>query len=100
MSKAVARFERTHGVRLLHRTTHSIALTDEGDRLVDAARTLLENLEKVEASLAEEYREILIATSDGKLVHDVQPLMRFGIRVIAEQNGRREQGYSGNAGCF
>jgi DNA-binding transcriptional LysR family regulator len=53
MSKAVARFERTHGVRLLHRTTHSIALTDEGDRLVDAARTLLENLEKVEASLAE-----------------------------------------------
>jgi DNA-binding transcriptional LysR family regulator len=53
MSKAIARFERTHGVRLLHRTTHSIALTDEGDRLVDAARTLFENLEKVEASLAE-----------------------------------------------
>jgi DNA-binding transcriptional LysR family regulator len=53
MSKAIARFERTHGVRLLHRTTHSIALTDEGDRLVDAARILFENLEKVEASLAE-----------------------------------------------
>ena len=53
MSKAIARFERAHGVRLLHRTTHSIALTDEGDRLVDAARTLFENLEKVEASLAE-----------------------------------------------
>ena len=53
MSKAIARFERTHGVRLLHRTTHSIALTDEGDRLVGAARTLFENLEKVEASLAE-----------------------------------------------
>jgi DNA-binding transcriptional LysR family regulator len=52
MSKAIARFERTHGVRLLHRTTHSIALTDEGDRLVDAAGTLFENLEKVEASLA------------------------------------------------
>jgi DNA-binding transcriptional LysR family regulator len=53
MSKAIARFERTHGVRLLHRTTHSIALTDEGDRLVDAAKTLFEDLEKVEASLAE-----------------------------------------------
>jgi DNA-binding transcriptional LysR family regulator len=53
MSKSIARFERIHGVRLLHRTTHSIALTDEGDRLLDVARTLFEDLEKVEASLAE-----------------------------------------------
>ncbi len=53
MSKSIARFERTHGVRLLHRTTHSIALTDEGDRLVDEAKLLFENLEKVEASLAD-----------------------------------------------
>jgi DNA-binding transcriptional LysR family regulator len=52
MSKAIGRFERAHGVRLLHRTTHSIALTDEGDRLLGAAKTLFEDLEKVEASLA------------------------------------------------
>lgn len=53
MSKSIARFERAHGVRLLHRTTHSIALTDEGDRLLETAKTLIENLDRVEASLAE-----------------------------------------------
>ncbi len=63
-----------------------------------AARAADPRIKRVEASLAEEYREILIATSDGKLVHDVQPLMRFGIRVIAEQNGKRQAGSSGGGG--
>jgi TldD protein len=53
---------------------------------------------KAEASFAEEVREILIATSDGRMVHDVQPLMRFGVRAVAEQNGRRESGRSGGGG--
>src|SRR6187549_2861733 len=53
---------------------------------------------KAEASFVEEVREILIATSDGRLVHDVQPLMRFGIRAIAESGGRRESGRSGGGG--
>ena len=53
---------------------------------------------KAEASFAEEVREILIATSDGRMVHDVQPLMRFGIRAIAEHDGRRESGRSGGGG--
>ena len=39
---------------------------------------------KVEATFAEEIREILVVTSDGRLAHDVQPLMRFGVRAIAE----------------
>ena len=38
---------------------------------------------KAEASFAEEVREIVLATSDGKVVHDVQPLFRFGVRAIA-----------------
>ncbi|MEI9953200.1 MAG: DNA gyrase modulator [Pseudomonadota bacterium] len=53
---------------------------------------------KAEASFVEEVREILIATSDGRLVHDVQPLLRFGIRAIAEKDGRRESGRSGGGG--
>lgn len=53
MSKAILRFERAHGVRLLHRTTHSIALTEEGDRLMEAGRALLERLESFEAALGE-----------------------------------------------
>lgn len=62
------------------------------------ARAIDPRITRVEASLAEEYREILIATSDGKLVHDIQPLMRFGIRAIAEQSGKRQAGSSGGGG--
>jgi len=32
------------------------------------------------------------------MAHDVQPLMRFGIRAIAEHDGRREAGRSGGGG--
>ncbi len=53
---------------------------------------------KAEASYSEELREILIATSTGKFVRDVQPLMRFGVRAIAEHAGRREAGRSGGGG--
>lgn len=53
MSKAIGRFERAHGIRLLHRTTHSIALTDEGDQLLEKGRALSENLGRIEALLAE-----------------------------------------------
>ncbi|HEY8078656.1 MAG TPA: metallopeptidase TldD-related protein [Labilithrix sp.] len=53
---------------------------------------------KVECSFAEEIREILVVTSDGRLVRDVQPLMRFGVRVIAEQDGKRQEGSSGGGG--
>lgn len=55
-------------------------------------------VQKLEASFAEEMREILIATSTGRWVRDVQPLMRFGVRVLVEQNGRRESGRSGGGG--
>lgn len=52
MSKAILRFERARGVRLLHRTTHSIALTAEGDRLVEAGRALRDDLERFESRSA------------------------------------------------
>lgn len=53
MSKALARFEQKHGVRLLHRTTHALSLTDEGDRLLSQGRHLLDSLAQIETSLAE-----------------------------------------------
>ncbi|GAB4204791.1 MAG: metalloprotease TldD [Sandaracinaceae bacterium] len=63
-----------------------------------AARALDPRITRVEASLAEQVREILVATSDGKLVTDTQPLIRFGLRVIAEENGKRRAGSSGGGG--
>ncbi len=53
---------------------------------------------KAEASFAEEVREILVATSSGVMIHDVQPLLRFGVRAIAERNGKRQDGSSGGGG--
>ena len=38
--------------------------------------------------------------TDGQLVADVRPLVRMSITVIVEENGRREQGYSGGGGRF
>lgn len=51
MSKAITRFERAHGVRLLHRTTHAISLTLDGEKLVEGARDLLRDAERLEAML-------------------------------------------------
>jgi TldD protein len=53
---------------------------------------------KVEASLSEELREIMVVTSEGRMSYDVQPLLRFGVRVIAEENGKRQEGSSGGGG--
>ncbi len=53
---------------------------------------------KVEASFHEDIREILIYTSEGKKARDIQPLMRFGVRVIAERDGKRQEGSSGGGG--
>lgn len=53
MSKAVARLERAYAVRLLHRTTHALSPTAEGERLLEGARDLLRDAERLEASLTE-----------------------------------------------
>jgi DNA-binding transcriptional LysR family regulator len=40
------------GVRLLHRTTRSLALTPEGERLLDHARAVIEEIDHAESDLA------------------------------------------------
>jgi TldD protein len=68
------------------------------DRAAAAAHAFDARVVKVEASLAEEIREILVVTSDGTMARDAQPLLRFGVRVIAEQGGKRQEGSSGGGG--
>ncbi|MGZ3421266.1 MAG: TldD/PmbA family protein [Polyangiales bacterium] len=68
------------------------------ERADKAARAHDPRIVRVEASFSEEIREILVATSDGKMARDVQPLLRFGVRAIAEQNGKRQEGSSGGGG--
>jgi DNA-binding transcriptional LysR family regulator len=51
VSRALARREARLGVRLLHRTTHGLSLTDEGDTFAAHARRLLDTLPKVRACI-------------------------------------------------
>ena len=68
------------------------------ERAAAAAHAFDTRVVKVEASLAEEIREILVVTSDGTMARDTQPLVRFGVRVIAEKDGKRQEGSSGGGG--
>ena len=68
------------------------------ERAAAEAHAADKRIVKVEASLSEEIREILVITSEGKMSHDIQPLVRFGVRVIAEENGKRQEGSSGGGG--
>jgi TldD protein len=68
------------------------------ERAAAAAHAYDPHVVKVEASLAEEIREILVVTSDGTMARDTQPLVRFGVRVIAEKDGKRQEGSSGGGG--
>ncbi|MBI5513122.1 MAG: metalloprotease TldD [Deltaproteobacteria bacterium] len=63
-----------------------------------AARAVSPVVSRVEASVNESYRELLVATHDGRFVRDSQPMLRFGVRVLAERDGRRQAGSSGGGG--
>src|ERR1700761_7179137 len=63
-------------------------------------RALDPRVSQVMASVTAVHEVVLVANSDGELAADVRPLVRFNVSVIVEQNGRREQGYSGCGGCF
>ncbi len=52
-------------------------------------------VKRVIASLVAAHDVVLVVSSDGTLSGDVRPLVRCNVHVIAEQNGRREQGTGG-----
>jgi TldD protein len=68
------------------------------ERLEGLCRQRDPRVVQVMAGLAAEYEVVLVARSDGVLAADVRPLVRMSVQVIAEQNGRREQGSSGGGG--
>jgi TldD protein len=65
------------------------------ERLESLCRARDPRIIQVMASLAAEYEVVLVARSDGMLAADVRPLVRMSVQVIAEENGRREQGTAG-----
>lgn len=63
--------------------------------LEEATRALDPRIRQVMISMSSSQDLVLVASSDGTLAADIRPLVRLNVSVILEQNGRREQGYSG-----
>ncbi len=77
---------------------HSMSEDDKIQLLRDLdaeARAQDPRIKQVTVSIVAVHDVVLIAAADGSLSGDVRPLVRCNVHVIAEQNGRREQGSSG-----
>jgi len=72
-----------------------IALLKEADK---AARAFDPRISQVQASYVDETKHVLIVSSSGRCVWDVQPLVRINVSCIAEENGKRQSGYQGGGG--
>ncbi|MEI6738005.1 MAG: metalloprotease TldD, partial [Pseudomonadota bacterium] len=70
------------------------------ERLEKFARNIDPRVKEVMARLSGEYEVVLVARNDGLLAADVRPLVHIGLTIIAEQNGRREQGHTGGGGRY
>ncbi|MFM8551696.1 MAG: metallopeptidase TldD-related protein, partial [Nitrospiraceae bacterium] len=69
--------------------------------LIDAeARRYDPRIVNVMASFNVEYKRVLVATTDGLLIGDVQPLSRLQVTCIAEEKGNRQIGSFGGGGRF
>ncbi len=65
-----------------------------------AARAASPTIVRVDASIVAVHKEILVVDSRGAMAYDVQPMVRFGVSVIAKQGTRMESGSSGGGGRF
>jgi TldD protein len=74
-----------------------IALCEKIDA---AARARDPRVAQVSVALAASWSVIDIVRADGFVASDVRPLVRLGVQIVAEQNGRRESGYHGLGGRY
>ncbi|EXJ16343.1 metalloprotease TldD [Imhoffiella purpurea] len=87
--------------RRLYEPLNPIGSLSDPDKIallqrVDAeARRVDPRVREVVASLVAVQDTVLVLADDGTLAADVRPLVRLSVNVIAEENGRREQGSSG-----
>jgi TldD protein len=79
---------------LLRAGEEKVALLRRADA---AARACDPRIVRVEASLAEEWREVIVFSSTGAMARDAQPMVRLSIQAVAEEGGRRQSGRSGTA---
>jgi TldD protein len=69
-------------------------------RIDAAARARDPRVAQVSVTLSASWSVIDIVRADGFVASDIRPLVRLGVQIVAEQNGRRETGYHGLGGRY
>lgn len=72
-----------------------IALLKQAD---EVARSFDQRIREVQLGIHDEMKYVMIATSDGRWVGDLQPLARMGMTCIADDDGNRQAGRGGGGG--
>jgi TldD protein len=75
--------------------TDKLELVRRGDQ---AARAFDSRICQVRVAYADQVRHVLIAGSDGPVVTDLQPLVRFSVFTIAQEKDNLQSGTSGGGG--
>jgi TldD protein len=76
--------------------TERVELVKRADR---AARAYNSRIFQVQAAYADNLRHVMVATSDGRLTFDRQPLARLSVSALARENGGPPQrGHAGGGG--
>src|SRR5262245_302572 len=70
------------------------------ERIDAAARARDPRVAQVSVALAASWNVVDIVRADGFVASDVRPLVRLGVQIVAEENGRRETGYHGLGGRY
>jgi TldD protein len=93
---------RKHNLYSMVTSPHEVGLSERVDlvkRADAAARAYDSRVFQVIANYADSIREVLVASSDGRLSFDRQPMARMGVAALArETGGVPQQGYSGGGG--
>ncbi len=91
-----------HDLYPMLRAPHEMGLDQRVDlvkRADQAARAYDARVFQVQASYADSLRDVLVATSEGRLSFDRQPMARMGVTVLARQgDGDPQEGHSGGGG--
>jgi TldD protein len=100
VSKSLLAWQRSELPALYPALDPTVSISDEQkttllSEIEAQTRALDRRIEQVIISLSSNQDLVLVAASDGTLAADVRPLVRLNVSVILEQDGRREQGYSG-----
>lgn len=95
---------RTTPKRDLYPVNGTAAEVATADRIallnrIDAeARRLDPRIKNVMATFSTEHKVVVVVTSEGQIVGDVQPLARLQVTCIAEEDGNRQVGSFGGGG--